>query len=106
MLGLNEKIFLMGKISFYKMLQVKKIVFFKNFELVRFNYYCKCIFFFNIRMGNYEIYDLVFVRDDERKEFNLSRKVIYKQFCKVRINRILKLIVIVLYILYVLCLYI
>lgn len=33
MLGLNEKIFLMGKISFYKMLQVKKIVFFKNFEL-------------------------------------------------------------------------
>lgn len=35
-------------------------------------------FFFNIRMGNYEIYDLVFVRDDERKEFNLSRKVIYK----------------------------
>lgn len=46
------------------------------------------IFFFTIciRMGNYETHDLAPVRDDERKELNLSRKVTYKQFCKVRIN--------------------
>lgn len=43
-------------------------------------------------MGNYETHDLAPVRDDERKELNLSRKVTYKQFCKVRINWILKLI--------------
>lgn len=34
-------------------------------------------------MGNYETHDLAPVRDDERKELNLSRKVTYKQFCKV-----------------------
>lgn len=33
-------------------------------------------------MGNYETHDLAPVRDDERKELNLSRKVTYKQFCK------------------------
>lgn len=35
-------------------------------------------------MGNYETHDLAPVRDDERKELNLSRKVTYKQFCKVQ----------------------
>ncbi|XP_048739714.2 uncharacterized protein LOC125654015 [Ostrea edulis] len=33
-------------------------------------------------MGNYETHDLAPVRDDERKDLNLSRKVTYKQFCK------------------------
>ncbi|XP_061178913.1 uncharacterized protein LOC133187526 [Saccostrea echinata] len=33
-------------------------------------------------MGNYETHDLAPVRDDERKELNLSRKITYKQYCK------------------------
>lgn len=52
-------------------------------------------------MGNYETHDLAPVRDDERKELNLSRKVTYKQFCKVRINWILNLIATALHIYHV-----
>ena len=35
-------------------------------------------------MGNIEGHDITPVRDDIRKELNLSRKITYKQFCKVR----------------------
>ena len=35
-------------------------------------------------MGNIEGHDINPVRDDIRKELNLSRKITYKQFCKVR----------------------
>ncbi|KAJ8302188.1 hypothetical protein KUTeg_021175 [Tegillarca granosa] len=33
-------------------------------------------------MGNYETHDLAPVRDDERKELNLSRRITFKQFSK------------------------
>ena len=34
-------------------------------------------------MGNVEMHDLAPVRDDERKELDISRKVNYKYYCKV-----------------------
>ena len=37
-----------------------------------------------LKMGNIEGHDITPVRDDIRKELNLSRKITYKQFCKVR----------------------
>lgn len=41
-------------------------------------------------MGAYESHDLAPVRDDERKELNIGRKITYKQYWKVHF-RILKL---------------
>ena len=43
-------------------------------------------------MGNVEMHDLAPVRDDERKELDISRKVNYKQYCKVKTYFLIKLI--------------